>query len=88
MAPRKKDAGEGGSISPAMQDTLRAIRLYVAEHGIPPSTRDLVRLRGLSSPSSVQRCIDGLTAAGAISTRPGVPRSIRVLWPDDKGSAA
>jgi repressor LexA len=77
-------------LTPAQQLILDAVRAYIKEHQIPPSFRDVMRARGLASTSTVQAHFRTLAEAGAISLKPGVPRSVRVLWhpPRRKGVAS
>ena len=77
-------------LTPAQQLILEAVRGYIKVHKIPPSFRDVMRARGLSSTSTVQAHFRKLAQAGAISVIPGVPRSVRVLWhpPRRKGVAS
>lgn len=68
-------------ITEAQQRTLDAIRDYIDLHQISPSIRDLCNAMNYSSTSSVQLHFNSLQKCGAIKLRPGVPRSVRVLWP-------
>lgn len=90
MAGKAKHPGPVSAIeterglSEAQQLTLNAVREYIAQHGIPPTFRDVMRARKLASTSTVQAHFKHLQAAGAITVQEGVPRSVRVLWSKPK----
>jgi repressor LexA len=90
MAETANGPGPAGEIqterglSETQQLTLNAVRAYIAEHGIPPSFRDVMEVRQLASTSTIQAHFRHLQRAGAIELRDGVPRSVRVLWPRPK----
>lgn len=90
MAGKAKHVGAPTAItterglSEAQQLTLNAVRAYIATHGIPPTYRDVMRVRELASTSTVQAHFKHLQKAGAITVIEGVPRSVRVLWKQPK----
>jgi repressor LexA len=57
------------------------IRAHVAEHGYPPTVRDIAAAVGLVSPSSVAYQLGELARLGAIRRDPDRPRAIVVLDP-------
>jgi repressor LexA len=58
------------------------IRAHVADHGYPPTVRDIAAAVGLVSPSSVAYQLGELARLGAIRRDPARPRAIVVLDPD------
>jgi repressor LexA len=58
------------------------IRAHVAEHGYPPTVRDIAAAVGLVSPSSVAYQLAQLVELGAIRRDPDRPRAIVVVDPD------
>lgn len=58
------------------------IRAHVAEHGYPPTVRDIGQAVGLASVSSVAYQLAELARLGAIRRDPDRPRAIVVLDPD------
>ena len=48
------------------QQVLDYIKKYVAEHGFPPSTREIGAALGLSSPATVHTHLSKLEEAGCI----------------------
>lgn len=69
--------------------TLDYIEEFIAEKGFPPTVREIGEGIGISSPSTVQGYIDGLTDGGYIErTVNGSPRAIRVLMHSDGTTVA
>jgi len=58
---------------------LAFLRAFVAEHGYPPSVRDIRDGCGLSSTSVVHRTLTDLEARGYIERTAGVARGLRVI---------
>lgn len=58
------------------------IRTHAAQHGYPPSIREIGKACGFYSPSSVAYQLGELTRLGAIRRDPDRPRAIVVLDPD------
>ena len=54
------------------------IRAFQAEHGYPPSVREIGEAVGLSSPSTVHFHLKGLEEAGVISKAAGKTRAISI----------
>jgi repressor LexA len=66
-------------------EVLNAIRSYYAEHGYPPSLREIGALSGLDSPSSVRYQLGELERMGWIRRQPNRSRAIAVLDPATGG---
>jgi repressor LexA len=76
----------GGSVSekPAterQQRILRAINDFAAEHGYPPSVREIGERVGLSSSSTIHAHLKALEKRGLISRDPTKPRAMRASFP-------
>ncbi|MDO5610607.1 MAG: transcriptional repressor LexA [Pseudomonadota bacterium] len=71
--------------SAALTDTQNAILAFIAEHieadGYPPAQTEIARAFGFKGVRGAQYHLEVLEAAGAIERKPGVARSLRVLWP-------
>ena len=67
---------------------LEVIRDYVAEHGYPPSMRDLGAAVGLASSSSVSYQLKELEERGYLRRDPKRPRAMEIRLPDLPGLAA
>jgi repressor LexA len=85
VKPKQAALSPDNGLTMAQLRTLNAIRGYIDAHGIPPSIRDVCKVMGLSSTSSVQIHFTNLQRLGAIEFRRHVPRSVRVLWPRPEG---
>jgi repressor LexA len=59
------------------QRILEVIRTFTAEHGYPPSVREIGELVGLSSSSTIHAHLKGLERRGLISRDPTKPRALR-----------
>lgn len=59
-----------------------AVREAVAEHGYPPSLREIGEQVGLTSPSSVKHQLDKLERLGLVRRNPKRPRAMEVVIPD------
>ncbi|MDX3855609.1 LexA family protein [Streptomyces sp. AK02-01A] len=64
--------------SDRQQQILRAIRVWIAEHGEGPSVREIGRAVGLSSSSSVAYQLSRLEERGLISRTGRRWRSVRL----------
>jgi repressor LexA len=62
---------------------LEYLREYVAEHGYPPSIREVGDAVGLTSSSSVAYQLRVLEERGYIRRDPGKPRALTILKPAD-----
>src|SRR5579863_5186586 len=56
---------------------LEVIRTFTAEHGYPPSVREIGELVGLSSSSTIHAHLKALERRGLISRDPTKPRALR-----------
>ena len=66
------------TLSPKQQQIYDYIISFSAEHGYPPSVREIGAYVGLKSPSTVHFHLKGLEAAGLINKAEGKTRSITV----------
>lgn len=58
---------------------LEAIKLYIADHGYPPTVREICEMTGISSTSTMHFQMRKMFADGTLETdHPGMPRAIRV----------
>lgn len=64
------------SLSPKQQQIYDYIVDFSAQHGYPPSVREIGEYVGLKSPSTVHFHLKGLKAAGFISQQEGKTRAI------------
>ena len=68
-----------------LSPTQHAILAFIAERieadGYPPAQTEIARAFGFKGLRSAQHHLEALEAAGAIERKPGVARSLRVLWP-------
>lgn len=62
------------------EDILQCIIGYIEKHGYPPSVREICKMTGLKSTSSVQGHLEKLRRDGKIETDAGfnAPRAIRI----------
>lgn len=60
-------------------DALKFMRAYVAEHGIPPSYREIKEGIGLGSVSSAHRLVHGLVERGHIRILKDRARAIQII---------
>ena len=78
------------TLSPKQQQIYDYIVSFSAQHGYPPSVREIGAHVGLKSPSTVHFHLKGLEAAGLITKEEGKTRSINVAQqeppapPEDK----
>src|SRR5579863_4116597 len=59
------------------QRILEVIRAFTAEHGYPPSVREIGERVGLSSSSTIHAHLKALEKRGVISRDPTKPRALR-----------
>lgn len=63
-----------------MKDKIyEIIKGYIQEKGYAPSVREIGKLSGLKSPSSVQHYISELKKEGRIRNEPGKPRTLILI---------
>ena len=65
-----------GTITPKQQTIYDFIQSFTAEHGYPPSVREIGAAMGLKSPSTVHFHLKGLEEAGMIVKAEGKTRAI------------
>jgi len=63
-------------LTPKQQVLLKLVRDYSADHGYPPTVRELCRLAGLKSPDTVQYHLDNLRAKGLLEASEGKSRAL------------
>lgn len=68
-------------ISKRQMQAYEFICSYTAEHGYPPSVREIGAAIGLSSPSTVHSHLHKLEDAGYIKRDPNKPRTIEIYGP-------
>ncbi len=66
-------------LSASQQRIFVWIEDFIAEHGIPPTQRDIQKGLGYRSVSSVQKHLESLLKQGLIHYLPRSPRSIKIL---------
>jgi repressor LexA len=64
---------------PGAEDALPIIKKFTADHGYPPTVRELAPLLGVSSTATVFRWLSQLRAAGKVSWIDNFPRTLRVI---------
>ena len=67
-----------GNLTPKQQRIYDFIQDFAAQHGYPPSVREIGAAVGLKSPSTVHFHLKGLEAAGLITKDKGKTRAITV----------
>ena len=72
------------TLSPKQQQIYDYIIAFSAEHGYPPSVREIGAFVGLKSPSTVHFHLKGLETAGLITKAEGKTRSITVVQPEEQ----
>ena len=65
-----------GNLTPKQQKIYDFIQSFTAEHGYPPSVREIGAAMGLKSPSTVHFHLKGLEEAGMIIKAEGKTRAI------------
>jgi repressor LexA len=63
-------------LTPKQQVLLKLVRDYAADHGFPPTVRELCGLAGLRSPDTVQYHLDNLRAKGFLEAAEGRSRAL------------
>ena len=58
---------------------LDLIDLFISEHGYPPTVRELAKLFGIKSTSTMQGYLDRLETQGYISRHETLPRTIKII---------
>ena len=76
-----------GTLTPKQQRIYDFIQSFSAQHGYPPSVREIGAAVGLKSPSTVHFHLKGLEEAGMIIKAEGKTRAITLAAPSDQPSA-
>src|SRR5881628_414519 len=76
MAAADEPASRQSTLTERQRKILAMIRETVAEHGYPPSIREIGEAVGLTSPSSVHSQLEALQRKGFIRRDPTKPRTI------------
>jgi len=69
------------------QQILEIIDQHIAEHGYPPSVREIGKAIGLTSPSSVQNHLNRLNELGYLRRDPIKPRALEVRYDPNSGAS-
>ena len=70
-----------GNLTPKQQRIYDFIQAFAAQHGYPPSVREIGAAVGLKSPSTVHFHLKGLEEAGMIVKAEGKTRAITLASP-------
>lgn len=76
------------NLTKRQQEIFDFIRRYGAEHGYPPTVRDIGKAIGLTSSSTVHAHLANLEKAGLLRRDPTKPRALEVLVDKAKGIVA
>lgn len=60
---------------------LAFVREFSAQHGYPPTVREIGAAIGSQSPATTQRYLGKLERAGRIHRTPGISRGLRIVEP-------
>ena len=71
------------TIGKRQQQIFEYLCTYAAEHGYPPSVREIGSAVGLASPSTVHMRLKALEEAGYIKRDPNKPRALEIVAPCD-----
>ncbi len=71
------------ALTPRQRAIVETIRASIAEHGYPPSMREIGDAAGLGSLSSVKHQLTRLEQFGYLRRHPGRPRALEVLRDED-----
>ena len=74
------------NLTKRQQEIFDYIKRYAADHGYPPTVRDIGKAIGLTSSSTVHAHLSNLEKVGLLRRDPSKPRAIEVLV--DKAKAA
>ncbi len=77
-----------GNLTPKQQRIYDFIQTFTAQHGYPPSVREIGAAVGLKSPSTVHFHLKGLEEAGMIIKAEGKTRAITLAADPSRGGAA
>ncbi|MBO0962455.1 transcriptional regulator [Neobacillus sp. MM2021_6] len=65
---------------------LAVLKTYIAQHGYPPSYRELAVLMNLVSSSTIKQHLDSLRKKGLVDWEEGLPRTLHII--EQKESSA
>lgn len=68
-----------GELTKKQKELLELIIIYINEHKISPTTRELAHLYGVKSSSTMHGYLERLREKGYITWHEGMPRTIQVL---------
>ncbi len=74
------------NLTKRQQEIFDFIKRYAAEHGYPPTVRDIGKAIGLTSSSTVHAHLANLEKAGLLRRDPTKPRALEVLVEKAKGA--
>lgn len=69
---------EKNALTPRQQQVLELVGRFAADHGYPPTVRELCRLAGVSSPDTIQYHLDKLREKGLLEEAKGRSRAAQV----------
>lgn len=81
--PPEHPTGTPQTLTPRQRAIVETIRASIAEHGYPPSMREIGDAAGLGSLSSVKHQLTRLEQFGYLRRHPGRPRALEVLRDED-----
>src|SRR3990170_8616213 len=67
------------NLTKRQQEIFDFVKLYVSEHGYPPTVRDIGKAIGLASSSTVHAHLANLEKLGLLRRDPTKPRAIEML---------
>ena len=76
------------NLTKRQQEIFDYVKRYAAEHGYPPTVRDIGKAIGLTSSSTVHAHLANLEKLGLLRRDPTKPRAIEVLVDKAKAAAA
>ena len=77
MAPTDRPA-DAGDLTPRQRAILEVVHTHVADHGYPPSVREIGDAVGLKSSSSVHAQLETLEQKGYLRRDPTKPRALEI----------
>ncbi|MDD9207239.1 transcriptional repressor LexA [Georgenia sp. 10Sc9-8] len=80
--PASAADGRGAELTARQRLVLETIRTAIAQHGYPPSMREIGEAVGLTSPSSVKHQLGALERKGYLRRDPNRPRAMEVIGED------
>jgi repressor LexA len=78
-------ADDHTELTPRQRRILETITQEIADHGYPPTMREIGNAVGLTSPSSVSHQLQALERKGYLRRDPKRPRALEVVMPDESG---